>query len=84
MTEHPLCAEQISAYGQYLRTEERSSGTVEKYLRDVTAFAVWLDGGSVTKEVVTEWKESLQLKQYAPATINGALAALNSLFRFLG
>ena len=33
---------------------------------------------------MTEWKEHLQLKQYAASTVNGTLAALNGLFRFLG
>ncbi len=84
MKNHILTAERIAAYGSYLREEERSAGTVEKYLRDAGAFAAWLAGRSVTRETVAEWKEHLQSKQQAPSTINGALAALNGLFRFLG
>ena len=84
MQEHKLTLERIADYAHYLRREERAPGTMEKYLRDIRAFAVWLDGTAVTKEVVTEWKEHLRSEQYAPSTINGALAALNGLFRFLG
>ena len=76
--------EAITAFGQYLKIEERSGGTIEKYLHDVRAFAAWLDGRPVTKEAVTDWKAHLLAEQYAPATINSMLAALNSLFRFLG
>lgn len=34
----------ICSYGKMLAAEERSAGTIEKYLRDVRAFASWLDG----------------------------------------
>ena len=84
MNEHTLTPERIAAYGQYLRAEERAPGTVEKYLRDVRAFAAWLDGRPATKEAVTGWKEYLLAAPCAPSTVNAALAALNGLFRFLG
>lgn len=85
MTERTLTTDRIVAYGQYLHTEEKSPATVEKYLRDATAFACWLAGGAVTREAVAGWKEHRCLAQgHAPATVNAALAALNSLFRFLG
>lgn len=78
-----LTREQIVAYERYLKQEERSPATVEKYLRDVRRFAVWLNGRAVTKETVAEWKERLLSLHYAPTSINAALAALNGLFRFL-
>ena len=84
MTEHILTAEQITAYGRWLHQEERAAGTMEKYLRNVRAFALWLDGRPITKETVSGWKEYLLSQQYTPSTINGTLAALNGLFRFLG
>lgn len=83
MEERALTAERITAYARYLRAEERAPATVEKYLRSVGAFAAWLDGGAVTKEAVAGWKERLS-DCHAPSTVNGALAALNGLFRFLG
>lgn len=51
MGERQISGSQIAAYGSYLRAEERSPGTVEKYLRDVRAFARWLGGRPVTKEL---------------------------------
>lgn len=84
MDERYLSAEQIQAFAAYLRAEERSTGTIEKYLRDVRAFAVWLSEQPVTKEATAKWKEHLLQKNYAPTTINSMLAVVNCFFRFAG
>lgn len=84
MTEHKLTSEQITVFEQCLRTEERAPGTIEKYLRDVQAYGLWLDGREVTKEAGAEWKEHLLAQGYAPVTINSMLAAVNALCRFAG
>lgn len=84
MDAYKLTMEQITAYGCHLDMEERSSGTIENYLRHTRAFAAWLDGAPVTKERAAGWKEHLLSNGYAPATINAMLASLNGLFHFLG
>lgn len=84
MDEYKLTAERIAAYGRWLRAEEHARATVEKYLRDIRAFACWLESRDVTREAVADWKEHLLNQHYAPTTINAALAALNGLFRLLG
>ena len=63
---------------------ERSQATVEKYLRSVRGFSLFLDGRPVTKSVILEWKGFLRRRGYAPSTVNASLAALNYLFNFLG
>ncbi len=67
-----------------LQEEERATGTVEKYQRDLTTFAVWLGKNPLSKEAVTAWKKKLIAKHYAPATINSMLAAVNTFLHFLG
>lgn len=84
MKNYIVGAHQLAAFQQYLRQEERSPGTIEKYLRDVRLFALWLDGRLVTRETAASWREYLLSKQYAPVTINSMLAAVNSFFRFSG
>ena len=84
MSERILTNEQITEYGHYLCTEERSGSTVKKYCRDVLSFARWLGKEPVTKELTAGWKDYLLSCGYAPATINSMLAAVNGLFRFLG
>ena len=84
MPEFTISSEQLTDFAAYLRTEERSPGTIENYLRHIRAFTVWLDGAPVTKETAAAWKNSLQESGRAPSTINAMLAAINGLFHFLG
>lgn len=84
MKEYTLSKEIIMEYENYLISEERSKGTVEKYIRDVNKFLGWLNGWTVTKEKGIAWKEYLYEAGYAPITINSMLASVNGLFRFAG
>lgn len=84
MNEHILTAKDIASYGCFLQKEERSKGTIEKYLRDIHTFCLWLEHRALTKESAAAWKEHLLAHGYAPVTINSMLAALNGLVRFLG
>lgn len=78
-----LTEDYISDFKEYLILEERSRATVEKYIRDVKAFAVYLSGNEITKETVIAYKKHLQ-GAYAVRSVNSMLASINSLFVFLG
>ena len=84
MKEQFLTEERLAAYGERLRAEGRSPGTIENYLRHARAFAAWLDGRAVDRELAAAWREQLSARGYAPVTVNAMLAAVNGLFRFLG
>lgn len=84
MNEYQLSQGKIAEFGVYLEEEERSLGTIKKYLRDLNVFFQWLGDRAVTKEVTMEWKNYLLASGHAPVTVNSMLAALNGLFRFLG
>ena len=75
---------QIAAFSELLMKAERSTGTIEKYRRDVQSFAAWLNGREVTREAAAGWKHYLQEQGYNPATINSMLVALNRFFDFMG
>ena len=75
---------QIASYSRHLRLDEKSPGTVQKYLRDIRAFVMWLDHRPANKELSASWKSCLLEQGYAPVTINSMLSALNGLFKFLG
>ena len=74
----------LSAFHKILIEEEKASATVEKYLRDVNAFAEHINGGELTKDIVIDYKAYLTENGYAPRSINSMLASLHKLFDFLG
>ncbi len=82
--ERVLTKSSIKAFGDWLKSEEKSENTVEKYVRDVSAFMGYLAGASVTKEAVIAYKNKLVSENYAVRSINSMIASLNSLFSFLG
>lgn len=84
MKERTLTPSQIDAFAQYLRDEEREPGTVEKYLRDIRAFAAWAGRREMSKALSISWKENLKSSAYQPETINSKLSALNKFLAFLG
>ena len=43
----------LSDFAAYLRTEERSAGTIEKYMRDVRKFFCWLADKTLEKVQVS-------------------------------
>ncbi len=79
----------------YKRTDPRvfhgtfSSGAVSgnggKIPAKCTSVLFCAEGQPVTKDNVMAWKRYLQREEnYSPSTVNASLAALNSLFNFLG
>lgn len=78
-----ITAKVIAEFKENLILEERSEITVEKYIRDVKAFAKYAQNNAVTKETVIAYKKHLQ-ENYAVRSVNSMLASINSLFAFLG
>ena len=78
-----LTKETITGFINHLHLEEKSANTIEKYARDVNAFAVYLNGNVVSKDLVIEYKQKLIADGYAVSSINSMLAAVNSLFDYL-
>lgn len=76
-----ITRELIEKFRHHLMEEEKSSATLEKYIRDVTAFFVWLTGHELDKMAVLRYKEHLAVN-YAPASVNSVLSSLNSFFSY--
>ena len=78
-----LTEREIATFAEYLKSEEKSENTVEKYIRDVKAFAAYAGNLEIHKETVIAYKRQIS-ESYAIRSINSMVASLNSLFSFLG
>ncbi len=78
-----ITPELLSIYKQYLLEAEKAPSTIEKYLRDITAFSDFAGNTPITKETLIAYKAEL-MKRYKPASVNSMLSALNSFFAWCG
>ena len=75
---------ELNAFLLRLNLEDRSPGTIGKYLHDAGEFSAWLGRRELTRETAARWRDHLLREGYAPATINSMLSAVNALLRLLG
>ena len=83
MEERILTADIIEDFRKNLELQEKSTSTIEKYIRDVKAFSAYTKNAAITKEKVIAYKKYLG-NNYAVRSVNSMLASINSLFSFLG
>ena len=81
---HTIREEDICRFSRHLHDLEYAPGSIEKYLRDLTAFQHWLAGRTVTQREITAWKEYLHSLGCRSETVNTKLSALNRFFSFQG
>lgn len=79
----PVPGRILGEFESYMYREERSRNTVDKYIRDLRAFAAYLDGRRLDKEMVLGWKAFLE-ERYEPSSVNSMLAAVNTFLGWLG
>ena len=73
----------IETFENYLRSDEKSDNTIEKYLRDVRAFSAFTEAKEISKSVVMKFKASL-VENYEVTSANSMIAAVNAFLRFMG
>lgn len=74
--------ELILNFRAHLIEEEKSENTIEKYVRDVAIFKLWLEEREITKMFVLEYKNML-CSRYAPTSVNVIISSLNGFFSFM-
>ena len=84
MLEFIITEKDIREFEEYLRLEEKSRNTIDKYIRDVTAFWAFIGMKNVTKEIAIKYKEKLLSDNYAVSSINSMIASINSFMEFVG
>lgn len=76
-------SKKLEKFEGYLRDEERSVATIEKYMRDVRVFESFVGNSEISKQTVLDYKSNLG-ETYAVASANSMIAALNCFLRFCG
>ncbi len=83
MNERMLTDALLNEFMIYLREDEKSYATIDKYMRDLKKFQEFAGEEPVSKQTVLDYKEHLA-KGYAVASANSMLAVLNAFLRFAG
>lgn len=83
MEERILTDSILNDFMIYLREDEKSRATMDKYMRDLKRFMNFAGENPVDKQLVLDYKEYLA-KSYAVSSANSMLAVLNSFLHFAG
>lgn len=78
-----ITEEGIKEFKNGLIEDEKSKATIEKYVRDMRTFWGFVDGKSVDKELVIQYKQYL-MEKYAITSVNSMLASINRFFKMQG
>lgn len=80
-----MTVEMLQEYEEYLRREEKSELTINKYLCDLKKLLNYADGREIDKELMIAYKEELlKSDAYKVSSINSFLVAANRFFEFMG
>ena len=78
-----LDCKSIEEFEKKLRSDEKGSKTIQKYLRDVRRFVCYAEDREVNKELVLEYKEKLS-GIYSKVSANSVIAAINRFLKYIG
>jgi integrase/recombinase XerD len=78
-----ITVKRIDEFREYLKFEEKSISTLNKYIHDVTVFGQWCLDREVDKSLMLEYKQII-IGKYAPASVNAILSSLNRFLEFVG
>ena len=73
----------IQEYLLYLKEQERSNTTIQKYAHELYSLLEFLQDRVISKSILIDWKQKL-IDKYAPASVNTKLAAVNGYLQFNG
>ncbi len=74
---------EIEQYLQYLREQEKSKATIQKYTLALEQCISFLRNQKWEKETLLLWKQELQ-KKYCSTSVNGKLVAINGFLIYMG
>ena len=79
-----LTTKAIGNFLQHLALQERSTGTIQKYARDLKKLHAFAGEKIEEKATLIAFKEHLLQQGYAAVTVNSMLAAVNQYLKYVG
>ncbi len=76
--------ENLNEFKSMLLNEEKSTISIEKYLRDVKAFFTWAGEAELSKELMLQWRKAMCDQNYSARSVNSMLASIHAYLRFIG
>ncbi len=73
----------VACYESHLRNSGKAATTVEKYIRSIKLFSIFLGDHYLSVTYVRAWLDSLKKTRHIN-TVNNAISVLNGLFKWLG
>ncbi len=73
----------INDFKVVLINDEKSKNTIEKYIRDIRCFALFVGGRTLEKTLIMEYKEKLK-EEFALSSANSMIAAVNAFLKYIG
>lgn len=84
MTERVLTLDEIENYRIFLIEEEKSEATIQKYIRDIKKFYMFLNKDKLlNKQKLIDYKNHL-LESYKETSINSILISIHGFLKFIG
>lgn len=84
MEKRMISENMLEAYQKYLKEEEKSEETIQKYMRDICKFMAYADGKQVNKAMLVKFKRKLwEEGGYKISSINSFLVAVNRFLEYL-
>ena len=80
MNETYITTELLAQYAQQLYEEEKSSVTIEKYIRDVRTFSKYAGSQALTKDLTIAYKRDLPTRGYQNENVTEQYAVLTVSF----
>lgn len=81
----------VEGFANYLRKNEKSQGTIDKYVGDITRYGEWIENCGLrlpfvtpdaSKRTALEYKEYLKKVGLKPSSINVKLASINAYYQY--
>ena len=79
-----LTSKSLAAFLDQLALQERSTGTIQKYARDLQKLRAFAGEQIEEKATLIAFKEHLLQQGYAAVTVNSMLAAVNQYLKYMG